>query len=109
MKKLLGIVVLSLFLCAASFADLEYEDFPDFENSINDNVITHNFKLLAQIFYWSDGKIKEIITLKKGDFILKCNVTFYTKMRQDTDCGIHNEKDFFIFNFRIFSAETSQL
>ena len=86
MKVLLSIT-LSLFLCAASFADLEYEDFPDFENSINDNVITHNFKIISsESFIDPDGKIKENITLKKGDFILKCNVTFYTKMRQETDC-----------------------
>ena len=86
MKVLLSIT-LSLFLCAASFADLKNEDFPNFEDSINDNVITHKFKITSSKFFRGPkGEIIEYITLKKDEFILKCKVVSFGTMGQETVC-----------------------
>ena len=81
MKKLLGILVLSLLWCNVSFADKK----PKFSYiSLNENIIKYGWKIKSIKFASAKGFPVEIYTLTKGKWIMKCNLRYIHTMMSTT-------------------------
>ena len=79
MKKLLGIIVVSLSLSGNAYAEEPY-----YENSLNKNILEHGWEIVSK----NDGGLTatEIYTLKKNNWILICNVQ--TAITITTTCSL---------------------
>ena len=79
MKKLLGILVLSLLLSGITYAEESRPKYAAY--SLNKNIIEHGWKIKSKRF----TSEKDIYTLTKGKWILVCQIVYKTN-RTDTDC-----------------------